>query len=101
MLDKSHCRLADGVVKSEELGEFWESESGNEKKKRADEQKRKNKNKREEERKQTEEEHCIGTHTFDKSNITLETQDPKIEESRNLFIDLCLTTKSIIMNTHH
>jgi len=30
MLDKSHCRLADGVVKSEELGEFWESESGSE-----------------------------------------------------------------------
>ena len=30
MLDKGHCHLADDAIESEELGEFWESESGSE-----------------------------------------------------------------------
>lgn len=49
--------------------------------------------------KTTEEEICIGKHTFNKNNITLEKQDQKMEESRQLFIDLCLSTKTTIMNT--
>ena len=49
--------------------------------------------------KTTEEETCIGKHTFNKNNITLEKQDEQMEESRQLFIDLCLSTNSTIMNT--
>ena len=45
------------------------------------------------------EETCIGPHTFNKENITIETQGDKIEESRNLLIDLCQTIDATKMNT--
>ena len=47
----------------------------------------------------SEEETCIGQHTFNKHNITIETQGDKIDESRNLLIDLCQSTQSTLMNT--
>ena len=49
--------------------------------------------------KASEEEACIGKHTFNKNKITLESQTPEVEESRNLLIDLCQTTGTTIMNT--
>ena len=49
--------------------------------------------------KTTESETCIGEHTFNKENITLDKQDEQMEESRQLLIDLCFSTDTTIMNT--
>ena len=38
--------------------------------------------------KQSDEENCIGQHTFDKANITLATQDDGVVENRNYFITI-------------
>ena len=49
--------------------------------------------------KQTENEHCIGKHTFDKNNITLVSQDEDVVENRNMFVSHCNITNTIAVNT--
>ena len=49
--------------------------------------------------KTAEAETCIGEHTFNKENITLDKQDEQMEESRQLFIELCISTNTLTMNT--
>ena len=49
--------------------------------------------------KTNEEEKCIGKHTFNKEKITIEQQNEKVEESRNMLINLCVSTDTILMNT--
>ena len=46
-----------------------------------------------------EEETCIGNHTFNKENITIERQDDKATERRNLLMDLCIEFNAKIRNT--
>ena len=44
-------------------------------------------------------EDCIGTHTFNKENVTLEKQSEEIEDNRLRFINLCVGNNLMIMNT--
>ena len=48
---------------------------------------------------QTDNENCIGTHTFDNNNITLMQQDEGVVENRSMFISHCNLTQTIAVNT--
>ena len=49
----------------------------------------------------SEQEECIGRHTFDKDRITLEMQEEGVRDNRNLFINFCNINGSIAANTFY
>ena len=43
---------------------------------------------------------CIGPHTFDKGDITVELQDDDVGEIRMMFVAYCNEVDSLAMNTY-